>query len=188
MTIVLIYTHHFSFLWSEIKVHWSHFAIVFGAIIRKHLTRDLLENGFSESHCKNHWKMLSKNEKFKVNIQAKIILDYELRLCSHFADMFCSKILFLCNSLPTQLGQCSGIMFHMWLRQSSLSSPQIFNMASTAWKTNNSVKNNQSCSKKYYEIELSLEKFYFSRFLIPCQLSHTLRNVLYRIKLTWTKF
>ena len=60
----------------------------------------------------------------------------KLRLCSHFADRFCSKMLLLCNDLSTQPVECSGMSCPDVIGTEQLKQSRKGNMASTTWKTN----------------------------------------------------
>ena len=84
---------------------------------------------------------------------------------------------------PINLGNDPEWSVHMWSKWDSLSSQEICNLASTVEKTNiSNVKNNRNgrkndCNWKVQEIELLLAKCYFSYFLVPFRVVHTLWNL-----------
>ena len=76
------------------------------------------------------------------------------------------------NDLSTQPVECSRMKCPQMMKTGQLSSTETCNMTSTVEKTKiNNVKDDQNCNWTHQEIELLLEKLYFSRFLIPLHLT-----------------
>ena len=136
------------------------------------------KNHFSKAKRKLKWAMYISEFKSKTcnfqhflcrNIHVAGMVYKSLKLCSHFAGRYYSKIIMLRNDLSTQTAECSTRMKSPQVTKTrQLSSPETCNMTSTVEKTNiNNVKDDQNCNWTLQEIELLLEKLYFSWFLVP---------------------
>ena len=97
------------------------------------------------------------------NIHVAGMVYKSLKLCSHFAGRYYSKIIMLRNDLSTQTAECSTRMKSPQVTKTrQLSSPETCNMTSTVEKTNiNNVKDDQNCNRTLQEIEVILENFIF---------------------------
>ena len=106
------------------------------------------------------------------NIHVAGMVYKPLRLYSPFVVRFYSEIIMLRNDLSTQPVECSRMKCPQMMKTGQLSSTETCNMTSTVEKTKiNNVKDDQNCNWTHQEIELLLEKLYFSRFLIPLHLT-----------------